>query len=164
RRWLVENGIEVVIGDPLSALGPDGVGSPENVRNFVQVLVELGLYGERAFVFLHHFRHRPDKETATDEVAQLQGAWGGALATLDTPVTLKPTKRSEELRLHVPKLRHGADPFRPLIVGRIRETAGFELLGEEGDARLLENEIAELLKDGKWRTRDEIAIASKGGI
>jgi hypothetical protein len=36
-----------------------------------------------------------------------------------------------------------------MIVGLVRETAAFERLGEEGDPRLLEEEIAELLGDGK---------------
>jgi hypothetical protein len=51
-----------------------------------------------------------------------------------------------------------------MIVGLVRETAAFERLGEEGDPRLLEEEIAELLGDGKPRTRDEISTKSKGGI
>jgi hypothetical protein len=51
-----------------------------------------------------------------------------------------------------------------MIVGLVRETAAVERLGEEGDPRLLEEEIAELLGDGKPRTRDEISTKSKGGI
>jgi hypothetical protein len=51
-----------------------------------------------------------------------------------------------------------------MIVRLVRETAAFERLGEEGDPRLLEEEIAELLGDGKPRTRDEISTKSKGGI
>jgi nucleoside-triphosphatase THEP1 len=154
---LAERAVDVVIGDPLGTLGMEGVGSPEDVRNFVGSLVELGLTRTRAFVFSHHFR----KEGGADEITQLQGAWGGPL---DTLITLKETQRTDEIRLNVPKLRHGRDALKPLVVGLIRETASFKLLGEEGGLRPLAQEIAELLADGEWRTRDEIARKSKGGI
>ncbi|MDQ5821690.1 MAG: AAA family ATPase, partial [Actinomycetota bacterium] len=149
--------IDVVIGDPLGSLGVEGVGSPEDVRNFVATLVPLGLATTRAFVFLHHFR----KEGAEDEIAQLQGAWGGAL---DTLLTVKPTQRSDEIRLNVPKLRWARDTIKPMVVGLVRETASFELLGDEGDPRLLEEELIALLGDGTWRTAVEIATKSEGGI
>jgi hypothetical protein len=50
-----------------------------------------------------------------------------------------------------------------MIVGLVRETAAVERLGEEGDPRLLEEEIAELLGDGKPRTRDESPPSRKAG-
>jgi hypothetical protein len=150
--------IDVLIGDPLGSLGVEGVGSPENVRDFVAALVPLGLTGTRAFVFIHHFR----KEGADDEITQLQGAWGGSL---DTLLTVKPTQRTEEIRLNVAKLRWGRDTIKPQLVGLVRETASFELLGDEDDPRLLEEDMIKLLADGTWRTVTEIATkSSSGGI
>ena len=64
----------------------------------MKALVPLGLTTATAFVFLHHFR----KDGGDDELEALQGAWGGHL---DTLLTLKPGKGSDELRLGFDKTR-----------------------------------------------------------
>jgi hypothetical protein len=80
-------------------------------------------------------------------------------------MVLKQAPRPDELRLSFPKLRwwQGAEP-KPLILGKVYNTAGFEVLSEEGETRGVEELVLDLLKDGRWRTADEIASGKKGGI
>src|SRR6185295_2194865 len=91
---------------------------------------------------------------------QISGAWGGHL---DTLMVLKATRRKDELRLSFPKLRwwNATNPT-PLILGKVYNTLGFEILREEGDKEPLEELILELLKDGVWRTVKEIAPRNGG--
>ena len=152
RGYLDRHDIDLVVGDPLTTLGVEGAGSPENTREFMRALHPLGLTTTTAFVFLHHFR----KDGGDDEVEALQGAWGGHL---DTLLTLKPGKGSDELRLGFDKTRWriGDTPLRsPMILGMVRATAGFEHLRDDGDPRGLEQEITGLREDRVWRTTEEI--------
>ena len=157
-RWLDDNEIDLVVGDPLNTLGVKGVGSPEDTLEFRQHLVGLGLLDRRAFLFLHHFR----KEGAKEEIDEVSGAWG---AHLDTLMVLKSTGRPSEVRLSLPKLRWAdQDAHKPLILGRVTATRSFETLRQEGEVVDIEERIRELLEDGVWRTGGEIATAGKGGI
>lgn len=163
---LHEEDIDLVIGDPLLTLGPEGVGSPRETSDFVQLLVPLGLKTHRAFLFLHHFRERA--ESTDDELSRLSGAWGGHL---DTLLTLSATSKKDHLRLAYPKLRWwlGAQTPDPIILGKVYNVQGFEALAEEGDVTLLEPKIAEYLAELRsssgsspktaWRTADEIRKA-----
>lgn len=159
------NAIDIVVGDPLSSLGPEGVGSPADTRDFVSTLRPLGLGTSRAFLFLHHFRERVER--TEDELARISGAWGGHL---DTLVTLSSTSHADQARLAWPKLRWARRQRpAPLILGRIWSTAGFEAIGEEGDSALIEplvySELAQwrAAKKGRqglgWATTTEIAKA-----
>jgi hypothetical protein len=123
RSYLDEHMIDLVIGDPLDTLGPRGVGSPDDTREFVALLPPLGLTNNRSFVFLHHFR----KEISISEINQVSGAWGGRL---DTLLVLKETEQPNELRLSFAKLRW-AEPRQPLILGKLINQAAFEVLAEE---------------------------------
>lgn len=162
RRELDENEIDIVIGDPLDTLGTDGVGSPENTREFVRLLVPLGLFENRTFIFLHHFR----KEITLNEINQVSGAWGGRL---DSLLVLKKTDQPDELRLSFPKLRWGDETHEehPMILGKLRDTAGFELLRLEkheaepsADAveTMLRQVVAALRKKGGAIERQIIAL------
>lgn len=156
--YLDEHQIDLIIGDPLGTLGVKGVGSPEDTREFVKHLVPLGLFTTRTFLFLVHFA----KEPRQDEIDQISGSWGGHL---DSLLILKTTPRPDELRLSFPKLRWWRDtPPKPLILGKVYNTATFELLGEEGEHRDLEQDIIEHLKGGLWRTLKEIASSKRGGV
>lgn len=159
RQFLDEHEVDVIIGDPLDSLGVEGVGSPEDVRKFIEVLVPLGLKTDRAFVLLHHLAHHT--EGSREELEQISGVWG---RPADALITVKRTHRPDQIRINPVKLRHARDTLKPVVVGLVRETGGFERLGEEGDARLLEDEIVELLEDEVWRTAAEIAEKAKGGI
>lgn len=113
--------VDIVVGDPLDTLGVQGVGSPADTREFVKLLVPLGLTQTRTFVFLHHLR----KEESAEEINQVAGAWGGRL---DSLMFLKGTDDEDKLRLSFPKLRW-AESRRPLILGKNNGT--FDLVGEE---------------------------------
>ena len=115
--------IDLVVGDPLDTLGPQGIGSPEDTREFVKMLIPLGLTSRTAFWFLHHLR----KEASKSEIDEVSGAWGGRL---DTLMVLKGTDNKDELRLSFPKLRW-AEERQPVILGKMRDAKTFELLGEE---------------------------------
>jgi hypothetical protein len=151
--FLEEHSIDLVVGDPLTTLGTEGVGSPEDTRKFTAMLVELGLFNDRAFMFLHHFR----KEPTADEIDSLSGSWGGHL---DSLLLLKATPRDVEARLSFPKLRWANAPKKPLILGRVYNTASFEVLGEEGDPALIEPAVLEALADGVWKSPTDIAKAA----
>lgn len=133
-RELEEDGIDLVIGDPLATLGPEGVGSPAETFAFVQQLRPLGLGTTRAFLFLHHFRERVER--TEDEMRRLSGAWSGHL---DTLLTLSSTGSADQARLAYPKLRWSRvrEPS-PIILGRVWNTSTFEAIGEEGDVSILE--------------------------
>ncbi len=160
---LDEHDIDLVIGDPLSSLGPAGVGSPADTREFVACLRPLGLGTRRSFFFPHHFRERVDR--TEDELARISGAWGGHL---DTLLTLSSTHSDDQARLAYPKLRWARiKKPNPLILGRIWNTASFVGIAEEGDTTILEPLISEHLsaargqKKGRkgegWLTATEIA-------
>ncbi len=155
--------IDLVIGDPLASLGPAGVGSPADTRDFVACLRPLGLGTTRSFMFLHHFRERAER--TEDELARISGAWGGHL---DTLLTLSSTRADDQARLAYPKLRWArVKAPNPLILGRIWKTASFVGIAEEGDVTILEPMVYELLakaraqKKGRkgegWMTSTEIA-------
>lgn len=142
QRELDELAIDLVIGDPLSMLGMEGVGSPEDTRKFVQIIRRLGLGHTRAFLFLHHFRERVERNE--DELARISGAWGGHL---DTLITLSPMGKEDQARLAFPKLRWGRGPApKPIILGRVYATASYETIATEGDLTLLEPLIVEYLE------------------
>ena len=48
----------------------------------------------------------------------------------------------------------GTAQRNPMIIGLVGDTAGFERLHDESNARQLEREISGLLEDGKWRTTE----------
>lgn len=124
RAYMDECEIDLVIGDPLDTLGPAGVGSPEDTREFVRMLMPLGLTQTRSFLFLHHFR----KEVSLSEINMVSGSWGGRL---DTLLVLRETENRDELRLSLPKVRHGEDGRPALIIGKVRNTFSYELLAHE---------------------------------
>lgn len=156
KHYLDDNRVDLVIGDPIGTLGMEGVGSPEDTRTFVRLLVPLGLFDNRAFWFPVHFTKEPRK----DEIDQISGAWGGHL---DTLMVLKATRRKDELRLSFPKLRWwNTQTPAPMILGKVYNTQSFELLRHEGDAEPLEERIVERLSQGDWLTAAEIANKTSG--
>lgn len=157
KNYLDAHQIDLVIGDPIGTLGMEGVGSPEDTRNFVRLLIPLGLFNDRAFIFPVHFT----KEPRRDEINQISGAWGGHL---DTLMILKQARRKDELRLSFPKLRWWSDaPPEPMILGKVYNTQSFEILRREGEVEPLEDRIVERLSTGEWLTSAEIA-RKDGGI
>lgn len=160
-------GIDLVIGDPLGTLGPAGVGSPQDTREFVAMLKPLGLGLNRGFLFLHHFRERVER--SEDELARISGAWGGHL---DTLLTLSAARSADQARLAYPKLRWArVQTPTPIIMGRVWNTSSYVALAEENDVSMLEPIVyAELAKARSektgalgqgWMTGDEIRLSLK---
>jgi hypothetical protein len=152
--------IDLVVGDPLSSLGLEGVGSPAETLAFVQLLAPLGLRQNRAFLFLHHFRERVEK--GEDELARISGAWGGHI---DTLLSLAGTHMPDQLRFNYAKIRWAKRAYPPpIVLGKVYNTIGFEAIAEEGDTALLEPKIAGELSDARaagrgrngWETAEEI--------
>lgn len=157
--------IDLVIGDPLGTLGPAGVGSPQDTREFVQMLKPLGLGTNRGFLFLHHFRERVDRND--DELARISGAWGGHL---DTLLTLSATKSADQARLAYPKLRWArVQNPSPIIMGRVFNTSSYIAIAEENDVSMFEPLIYEALAKSRaektgakgegWMTAQNLADA-----
>ena len=52
--------IDLVVADTLTRFGVRGNGTPEETREFIEWLTELGLGRDVAFLLLHHPRTRPE--------------------------------------------------------------------------------------------------------
>jgi 5S rRNA maturation endonuclease (ribonuclease M5) len=160
RAFIAQNQVDLVIGDPLDTLGVAGVGSPDEIRTFVALMVEAGLSRDVAFWLLHH----PRKERTDDELDEAAGAWGGKPDTV-LRIDVQPGDRA---RLSFPKVRWSRRSRRPaLILAFDPETEGYSVVGEEGEERDLAAEIEELLADGVWRIVKEVAApkdADKPGV
>jgi hypothetical protein len=150
REFIEANQIDLVIGDPLDSLGIEGVGSPQNTRDFMLLMSRVGLFRNVAFWLLHH----PRKESTGDELDEAAGAWGGKPDTM-LKLDILEGNRS---RLSFPKIRWSRRGKRSaLILGFDPDTESFTVLSEEQDERDYVAEIKELLADDAWRTVKEIA-------
>jgi putative DNA primase/helicase len=157
RAFIAEHEIDVVIGDPLDTLGIEGVGSPEETRNFMLLLADAGLFRHTAFLLLHH----PRKEGAQDELDEISGAWGGK------PDTILRLDKLEDnrARLSFPKVRWSRlGARRALILAFDPDTESFTVAHEEEDEeRDYLAEVEALLADGSWRVPREVAAPKKNG-
>jgi hypothetical protein len=153
--------IDICISDSLTRFGMKGNGTPEETREFVDLLTQAGLTRDLAFVLLHHPITRPDQ--VVDELERIAGAWpphADAIFFLQKLPGLR-------ARLSFPKLRwaRGVRPASILSFDPAAET--FALVAEEtdGDDRDYIAELTEALADGEWRTVNALRQpASKGGI
>ena len=157
RDYITENQIDVVIGDPLDSLGLEGVGSPEDTREFMRLLSETGLFRDVAWWLLAHAR----KEPTGDELDAISGAWGGRP---DTMLMLE-KRDGNRARLAFPKIRWSRRGTRnAYILAFDPDTESFTVAGEEsGDERDYLAEILELLADDAWKTVNEIAAPEDDG-
>jgi hypothetical protein len=157
RDYSVDNSIDLVVGDPLDSLGLDGVGSPEDTREFMRRLGETGLFRDVAWWLLAHAR----KEGASDELDEISGAWGGRPDTL----LMLDKRDGNRARLSFPKIRWSRRGSRnAYILAFDPDTETFNVAAEEGDERDYIAEIEQLLGDGAWRTAREIAAPKDDGI
>jgi hypothetical protein len=156
RAEIEQHQIDVVCGDPLDSLGLKGVGSPENTRDFMAHLVEVGLTRDVAFILLHH----PRKEESLDEIDEAAGAWGGKP---DTMLKLSITSDTHS-RLSFPKVRWGNIANRPAYILEFdTESATFSVVGMETKENAIRDyvkEIVLLFQDEQWRSPTDIAASS----
>ena len=84
RAIIEQHAVDVVLSDSLTRFGMSGNGTPEETRQFMDWLTEIGLSRDVAFFLLHHPRTRA--EAGEDDLDRISGAWG---PHLDTLLTLK---------------------------------------------------------------------------
>lgn len=157
RDYVLEHEIDLVIGDPLDSLGLDGVGSPEDTREFMRRLGETGLFRDVACWLLAHAR----KEAASDELDEIPGAWGGRPDTM----LMLDKRDGNRARLSFPKIRWSRRGSRAAyLLAFDPDTEGFSVVREEEpEERDYLAEITNLLGDDRWRTAKEIAASKEAG-
>ena len=156
-REIAEKGYELVFGDPLDALGIEGVGSPEDTRKFLGLMKETGLNRTVAWWLNTH----PRKEETREALNEISGAWGGK----PDSVFLLRMLDDDRSQLRQPKLRWARRGKGPTLLFTFDpDTEAFAYIGEQGDEeRDYLAEIRELLADGEWRIVKEIATGIKAG-
>jgi hypothetical protein len=158
RDYIVAHEIDLVVGDPLDSLGLDGVGSPEDTREFMRLLGETGLFRDVAWWLLAHAR----KEGAQDELDEISGAWGGRP---DTMLMLS-KQAGNRARLSFPKIRWSRRASRPaLILEFDPDTESFSVVGEEAaEERDYLAEVDAFLDEHVWKTAKEIATGISANV
>lgn len=154
---IAERGYDLVFGDPLDSLGIEGVGSPQDTRDFLALMKLAGLNRTCAWWLNTH----PRKEETKEALNEISGAWGGK----PDSVLLMRMLADDRTQVRFPKLRWAKRGRRPAILyGFDPETEAFAYLGEESEGeRNYLAELRELLADGTWRIVKEIAAPKAGG-
>jgi hypothetical protein len=160
RAVVVEHRIDLVVSDSLTRFGMRGNGTPEETREFVDWLTELGLGRDLAFLLLHHPRTRAEQnETDLERIA---GAWPPH-ADL---ILLLQKLGGDRARLAFTKTRwlRGDRPTSILAFDPRTETFAY-VADEHGEERDYVGELAELMADGEWRTVNALRKPKpEGGI
>jgi hypothetical protein len=148
---VIENEYDLVFGDPLDSLGIAGVGSPEDTRNFLELMKQTGLHRSVAWWLNTH----PRKEETKEALNEISGAWGGR----PDAVLLLRMLDADRTQIRFPKLRWARRGKRAtILLGFDPDTEAFTYLGEQSEEeRDYLAETRALLGDGKWRTPKEIA-------
>jgi hypothetical protein len=142
---------DLIMSDSLTRFGVRGNGTPEETREFVEWLSQVGLGRDVAFLLLHHPRTRPDP--GESEVERLAGAWPPH-ADLILLLTRLEHGRA---RLSYPKLRWARAPRPAAILAFDAETESFSYLGDDVPVeRDLVAELVELMSAGDWWTLDKL--------
>jgi putative DNA primase/helicase len=154
---IADKGYELVFGDPLDALGIEGVGSPEDTRKFLALMKQTGLNKTVAWWLNTH----PRKEETKDALNEISGAWGGK----PDSVFLLRMLEDDRTQLRQPKLRWARRGKGPtLLLAFDADPEAFSYLGEQSEEeRDYLADVIALLKDAKWRTVKEIAAPTAAG-
>jgi hypothetical protein len=153
--------IDLIVSDSLTRFGVRGNGTPEETREFVEWLTELGLGRDLAFLLLHHPRTRSDP--GEDELERIAGAWP---PHADLILLLKKLD-GDRARLSFPKTRWTKGQRPASILAFDPETETFTYVGDDVPVdRDLVAELVELMQaDGEWRTITDLrASKAKGGV
>jgi hypothetical protein len=148
REAVEAHGVDLIVSDSLTRFGVRGNGTPEETREFVEWLTELGLGRDVAFLLLHHPRTRP--EHGESELERLAGAWPPH-ADL---ILLLQKLGDGRARLSFPKTRWASGQRPPSILAFDAATESFSYVGDavEAEERDYVAELVELMKDGGWWT------------
>jgi hypothetical protein len=160
RRVVEVHEVDLIVSDSLTRFGVRGNGTPEETREFVEWLAEIGLGRDVAFLLLHHPRTRP--EPGESELERLAGAWPPH-ADL---ILLLQRLGDGRARLSFPKTRwaHGDRP--PSILSFDAASESFSYVGDDvPEERDYATELAELMEDGDWWTVNALRKPKdQGGI
>lgn len=154
---IADKGYELVFGDPLDALGIEGVGSPEDTRKFLELMKQTGLNKTVAWWLNTH----PRKEETKDALNEISGAWGGK----PDSVFLLRMLEDDRTQVRQPKLRWARrGKGATLLFAFDPDTEAFAYVGEQTEEeRDYLAEIRELFSDGEWRLVKDIATGIKAG-
>jgi hypothetical protein len=150
--------IDLIVSDSLTRFGVRGNGTPEETREFVDWLTELGLGRDLAFLLLHHPRTRT--EPGEGELERIAGAWP---PHADLILLLKKLD-ANRARLSFVKTRwaHGHKP--PSILSFDPETESFAYVSDDVPAeRNLAAELAEVMANGEWWTMNALRKKKDAG-
>jgi putative DNA primase/helicase len=160
RTSIEEHRVDLVVSDSLTRFGMRGNGTPEETREFVDWLAEIGLGRDVGFLLLHHPLTRPDP--SLDELDKIAGAWH---PHCDLILTLR-RLAGNRARLTFAKTRwaHGERPDSILAFDPDAET--FEFVCEDIDEeRDLVAELAEVMANGDWYVVSKLREPkAKGGV
>jgi hypothetical protein len=162
RAAIEKHRIDLVVSDSLTRFGVRGNGSPEETREFIELLTELGLGRDVAFLLLHHPRTRPEK--GEPEVERIAGAWPPH-ADLIMLLVRYPGHRA---RLCYPKTRWANGECPPCLLAFDPATQSFSYIGvDEREERDYAAEIVALMKrkpDEWWTVSALRKKKDDGGI
>jgi hypothetical protein len=160
RAAIEAHAIDLVVSDSLTRFGMRGNGTPEETREFVDWLAEIGLGRDVAFLLLHHPLTRPDPNS--DELEKIAGAWH---PHCDLILTLRrlPANRA---RLIFAKTRWARGQRPDCILAFNPDAETFEFVSEDVDEdRDLVAELAAVMTDGGWYVVSKLREPkAKGGV
>lgn len=116
RAFAVQADLDLIVAGPVGRLGIKGVGSPEEVRDFINLLADVGCGRDVAFWLLHHLNKTPHRSI----VQQLSGDWGGHP---DLILGLE-QENKRRTKLTFAKVRWGDQGREPLILDWLLEEEG----------------------------------------
>lgn len=161
RHVVAEHRIDLVVADSLTRFGVRGNGTPEETREFMDVLNEVGLSRDLAFLLLHHTRSRLDPRR--DLLEQISGAWA---PHLDAALVLK-RRKANGARLSFPKLRWANGHVPDLALMFDPEYQTFSLNTENphrADSQSYEDSVLDFVAAHAWATTDEIDGGTHGRV
>jgi hypothetical protein len=153
--------VDLVVSDSLTRFGVRGNGTPEETREFVEWLTELGLGRNVAFWLLHHPRTRSDP--GEDELERMAGAWP---PHADLILLLKKLPGGRA-RLSFPKTRWTTSERPPSILSFDAETQSFAYVSDDVVVeRDYADEIEALMRakpDQEWWTVTALRVKKDDG-
>jgi hypothetical protein len=153
--------IDLVVSDSLTRFGVKGNGTPEETRDFIELLTELGLGRDLAFLLLAHPRTRGDP--GEDELERIAGAW---VPHADLVMLLKKLD-GNRARLSFPKTRWTRGPRPPSILAFDPDTGSFTYVGDDVPVdRDYVSEVRELMeakREKEWWTVTDLRAPKKAG-
>jgi AAA domain len=148
--------IDLVVSDSLTRFGMVGNGTPEETRDFMTVLADIGLGRHVAILLLAHTRTRSDN--AEDEIEQLAGAW----APHADAILMLRKHDGNRARLSYPKTRWTRGTVPASIQAFDPDTETFTLVATDEDqpdkvtADTYDQRVLQWVADHPWATTDDL--------